>query len=114
MNPPSFLPSSPLDSPLNKAPHLFNISYLFVVSCFCWIQHIFTASIPTAAVTSRIQTPSSIVFPTKHKDAVVDLLGIPSCRRNARIVSLEYFVAANVAAGEDSPTKEAIDCVVLY
>ena len=29
------------------------------------------------------------------------------------MVSSESFVAANVAAGEDSPTKEAIDCVVF-
>ena len=58
-----------------------------------------TASIPTVAVTSGVQTPSPIVFPTRPRDAVVDLLGVPSCRR---IVSSKSFMATNVATGEDS------------
>ena len=74
-----------------------------------------TASIPTAAVTSGMQTPSSIVFSTGPKDAVVDLLGIPSCKRSARIVSSEYFVAVNVAAVEDTvPAKFAYDTLQVF
>ena len=44
---------------------------------------------------------------------MVDLLGIPSCRRSARIVSSKSFIAMNVAAGEDSATKEAIGTAAL-
>ena len=49
------------------------------------------------------------------KDAVVDLLGIPSCKRSARIVSSEYFVAVNVAAVEDTvPAKFAYDTLQVF
>ena len=46
---------------------------------------------------------------------MVDLLGIPSCRKSARIVSSESFVAANVAAVEDSvPAKFAYDTLQVF
>ena len=61
-----------------------------------------TTSAPTVAVTSGVQTPSPIVFPTEPRDTVVDLLGVPCCMRSARIVSSESFMATNVATGEDS------------
>ena len=62
------------------------------------------AYIPTAAITSGMQTSLSIVFLTGSRDSVVDWLDIPSHRRSTKIVFSEYFVAVSVATVEDSPT----------
>ena len=77
------------------------------------LVHVPTAPVPTATVTSGVQTLSPMVFPTGPRDAVVGLLGIPSCRRSARIVSSESLMAANVATGEDSPAKDAVGTVAV-
>jgi hypothetical protein len=52
--------------------------------------------------------PSPMVFPTGPRDAVVGLLGIPSRRRSARIVSSESLMDANAATGEGPPAKVAV------
>ena len=77
-------------------PHHINIICLSVVPCFQWIWHVFplpTFPLWPSPVECKLHCP--IVFLTGPRDAVVDLLGIPSCRKSARIVSSESFMATN-------------------
>ena len=72
------------------------------------LVHVPTAPVPATIVASGAQTPSPMVFPTGPRDAVVGLLGIPSRRRSARIVSSESLMDANAATGEGPPAKVAV------